>query len=56
MKLLEILQKEFGEIEGPACIMPGYSSWTPDFKQAEPTYMKFCPKLSDKQKQQIKGL
>ena len=27
--VLDILEKEFGTIEGKACIMPGYSSWIP---------------------------
>ena len=53
---LEILQKEFGEINGPACVMPGYSSWTPDFQTSRTYLYEVLPKLSDKQKQQIKGL
>ena len=55
-EMLEILQKEFGEIDGPACVMPGYSSWTPDFQTSRSYLYEVLPKLSDKQKQQIKGL
>lgn len=53
---LKILEKEFGVIEGLACVMPGYSSWTPDFQTSRSYLYQVFPKLSDKQKQQIKGL
>ena len=55
-EMLEILQKEFGEIEGPACIMPGYSSWTPDFQTSRTYLYEVLPKLTEKQKRKIKGL
>lgn len=53
---LEILEKEFGEIDGPACVMPGYSIWAPDFQRSRTYLYEVLPKLTAKQKQQIKGL
>lgn len=53
---LEILQKEFGEIDGPACVMPGYSSWAPDFQTSRTYLYEVLPKLTDDQKRKIKGL
>lgn len=54
--VLDILEKEFGPIEGKACIMPGYSSWIPGFQDNILYQKTILPNLSQERKQKIKGL
>ena len=54
--VLDILEKEFGSIEGKACIMPGYSSWIPGFQDNILYQKTILPNLSQERKQKIKGL
>lgn len=54
--VLDILEREFGPIEGKACIMPGYSSWIPGFQDNILYQKTILPNLSQERKQKIKGL
>ena len=54
--VLDILEKEFGSIDGKACIMPGYSSWIPGFQDNVIYRRTILPNLSEARKLKIKGL
>lgn len=54
--VLDILESEFGSIEGKACIMPGYSSWIPGFQDNVMYRRTILPNLGEARKQKIKGL
>lgn len=55
-EVLDILEKEFGTIEGRACIKPGYSAWFPGFQETKEFKRSILPSLTKEQKLKIRGL